>query len=109
MSTIWGYPWSATALVSPEKFIIFVKTEEMNKMYALTRQNGGTFEIIAVSEQKTTLSGKMKEEVLTFIEEVYSDEEELDWLMPISDDMTFWCDEDDVTPVVYRIVEVPVM
>lgn len=79
-------------------------------MYALTRQIGKSFEVLAVSENKTTLSQVMKTEVLTFIEETYSnDPEALEWLMPISDEMTYWSDEDELTPVFYRIKEVTVL
>lgn len=79
-------------------------------MYALTKQIGKSFEVLAVSENKTTLSQVMKTEVLTFIEETYSnDPEALEWLMPISDDMTCWSDEDELVPVIYRIKEVTVL
>lgn len=79
-------------------------------MYALTKQIGKSFEVLAVSENKTTLSQVMKAEVLTFIEETYSnDPEALEWLMPISDEMTYWSDEDELVPVIYRIKEVTVL
>jgi hypothetical protein len=79
-------------------------------MYVLTRQNGMDFEVLAASEDQHLLSGVMHDEVLGFIEEVYSnDQEALEWLMPISDDMTFWADEDELTPVTYRIVETNVL
>lgn len=79
-------------------------------MYALTKQIGTSFEVLAVSEDMSLLRGVMRTEVLTFIEETYSnDPEALDWLMPISDTMTYWSDEDEFTPVSYHIIEVPVL
>ena len=79
-------------------------------MYALIHNVGRTAEVIAVSEDKKKLSERMKEEVLGVIEEIYNnDPDALDWLMPISDEMTYWSDEDEESPIVYRIKETEVI
>jgi hypothetical protein len=76
-------------------------------MYALTKQTGKSFEVLAVSNDKTKLRGLMRYEVLTFIEETYSnDQDALDFLMPLSDDMDYWSDEDELTPVLWKIKDV---
>lgn len=76
-------------------------------MYALTKQVGKSFEVLAVSNDKTKLRGLMRYEVLTFIEETYSnDQDALDFLMPLSDDMDYWSDEDELTPVSWKIEDV---
>lgn len=76
-------------------------------MYALTKQTGKSFEVLAVSNDKTKLRGLMRYEVLTFIEETYSnDQDALDFLMPLSDDMDYWSDEDELTPVSWKIEDV---
>lgn len=76
-------------------------------MYALTKQVGMSFEVLAVSNDKTKLQGIMRYEVLTFIEETYSnDQDALDFLMPLSDDMDYWSDEDEQTPVLWKIKDV---
>ena len=79
-------------------------------MYALIHNVGRTAEVIAVSEDKKKLSERMKEEVLGVIEEIYNnDPDALDWLMPISDEMTYWSDKDEESPIVYRIKETEVI
>lgn len=79
-------------------------------MYALTKQVGMSFEVLAVSNDKTKLQGIMRYEVLTFIEETYSnDQDALDFLMPLSDNMTYWSDEDEQTPVSWKIEDVDVI
>lgn len=79
-------------------------------MYALIHNVGHIAEVIAVSEDKKKLSERMKEEVLGVIEEIYNnDPDALDWLMPISDEMTYWSDEDEESPIVYRIKETEVI
>jgi hypothetical protein len=46
----------------------------------------------------------MKEEVLSFLAEVYGDDEDaFEWLMPVSDDMSFWSDEDEEYRTTFRI------
>ena len=76
-------------------------------MYALTKQIGKSFEVLAVSTDKTKLRGILRYEVLTFIEETYSnDQDALDFLMPLSDDMDYWSDEDELTPVSWKIEDV---
>jgi hypothetical protein len=76
-------------------------------MYALTHRNGNSFEILAVAKEKMPLREIMKDEVLVFVEETYSDDEEVfEWLMPISDTMDFWGDEDEFNPVSWKITEV---
>ena len=76
-------------------------------MYALTKQTGKSFEVLAVSNDKAKLRGLMRYEVLTFIEETYSnDQDALDFLMPLSDDMDYWSDEDEQTPVLWKIKDV---
>ena len=79
-------------------------------MYALTKQIGMSFEVLAVSADKTKLQGIMRYEVLTFIEETYSnDQDALDLLMPLSDDMDCWYDEDEETPALWKIKSVDVV
>jgi hypothetical protein len=79
-------------------------------MYALIHCVGHVTEVLAVSEDKSKLSQRMKEEVLTVIEEIYgNDPDALDWLMPISDDMTYWSDEDEEYPIIYHIEETEVI
>ena len=79
-------------------------------MYALTKQVGMSFEVLAVSNDKTKLQGIMRYEVLTFIEETYSnDQDALDFLMPLSDNMTYWSDEDEQTPASWKIEDVDVI
>lgn len=79
-------------------------------MYALTKQIGKSFEVLAVSTDKTKLRGIMRYEVLTFIEETYSnDQDALDLLMPLSDDMDCWYDEDEETPALWKIKSVDVV
>lgn len=76
-------------------------------MYALTQQTGKSFEVLAVSPDKTKLRGLMRYKVLVFIEETYSnDQDALDFLMPLSDDMDYWSDEDELTPVSWKIEDV---
>lgn len=75
-------------------------------MYALTKRIGNYFDVLAVSEHTTPLESKMKAEVLTFVKETYAlDPEALDFLMPITDHMEYWSDDDELTPAVFRIVE----
>ncbi len=79
-------------------------------MYALTKQIGMSFEVLAVSNDKAKLQGIMRYEVLTFIEETYSnDQDALDFLMPLSDNMTYWSDEDEQTPASWKIEDVDVI
>lgn len=79
-------------------------------MYALTKQIGKSFEVLAVSTDKAKLRGIMRYEVLTFIEETYSnDQDALDFLMPLSDDMDYWYDEDEETPALWKIKSVDVI
>lgn len=69
-----------------------------------------SFEVLAVSADKTKLQGIMRYEVLTFIEETYSnDQDALDFLMPLSDNMTYWSDEDEQTPASWKIEDVDVI
>lgn len=76
-------------------------------MYALTQQTGKSFEVLAVSADKAKLQGLMRYKVLVFIEETYSnDQDALDFLMPLSDDMDYWSDEDELTPVSWKIEDV---
>lgn len=76
-------------------------------MYALSKQIGKSFEVLAVSTDKAKLRGIMKYEALVFIEETYSnDPDALDFLMPLSDDMDYWSDEDELTPVSWKIEDV---
>ncbi len=76
-------------------------------MYALTKQIGKSFEVLAVSTDKAKLRDIMRCEVLDFIEETYSnDQDALDFLMPLSDDMDYWSDEDELTPVSWKIEDV---
>lgn len=79
-------------------------------MYALTKQVGKSFSVLAVSEHIAQLEQMMKDEVLVFIEETYpNDPEYLDFLMPISDHMRYWSDEDEQTPVSWKIEDVDVI
>lgn len=79
-------------------------------MLVLTIQRGQAKELLLASNNAGKLQEKMKEEVLGFISEVYgNDEEAMDWLMPISDDMTYWSDEDEEYPTIYRIESVDVI
>jgi hypothetical protein len=49
----------------------------------------------------------MKEEVLEFLAEVYGDDEDtFEWLMPVTDDMNFWSDEDEEYCTTFRIESV---
>lgn len=76
-------------------------------MFVLSIQRGESVELLACSNDIKKLHEKMKDEVLGFIAEVYgNDEDALDWLMPVSDDMDFWSDEDEEYPTIYRIESV---
>lgn len=64
-------------------------------------------ELLACSNDSEKLRKRMKEEVLEFLAEVYgNDEDAFDWLMPVTDDMNFWSDEDDEYATVFRIESV---
>lgn len=76
-------------------------------MLVLTIQCGKAKDLLACSNDIKKLHEKMKDEVLGFIAEVYgNDEDALDWLMPVSDDMNYWSDEDEEYPTIYRIESV---
>ena len=76
-------------------------------MFVLSIQRGRSFELLAASDDIEKLRNKMKDEVLDFLSEVYgNDEEAFDWLMPITDDMVYWSDEDEEYPTIYRIQSV---
>mgnify|MGYP007101836787 CR=1 FL=1 len=75
-------------------------------MYALTIQRGANTDIICVSADKDAIKGKMRDEVLGFISVVYGNDDDLDWLMPVSDDMEYWSDEDEEYRTTFRIQEV---
>ena len=76
-------------------------------MFVLSIQRGRSFELLAASNDIEKLHNKMKDEVLDFLSEVYGDDEEaFDWLMPITDDMVYWSDEDEEYPTIYRIQSV---
>lgn len=64
-------------------------------MYILMIQRGPAAEVLAVSKDLTKLQIRMKTEVLGFLSEVYGDDEDLEWMMPVRDDMMFWSDEDE--------------
>lgn len=64
-------------------------------MYILMIQRGPAAEVLAVSKDLKNLQLRMKTEVLGFLSEVYGDDEDLDWMMPVRDDMMFWSDEDE--------------
>jgi hypothetical protein len=76
-------------------------------MYVLTIQRGESAELLACSNDIGKLHARMKEEVLGFLAEVYGDDEEaFEWLMPVSDEMNFWSDEDEEYRTTFRIEEV---
>lgn len=76
-------------------------------MYVLTLQRGESVELLACSANINKLHTRMNDEVLSFISEVYGDDEEaFEWLMPISDGMTFWSDEDEEYRTTFRIESV---
>ena len=64
-------------------------------------------ELLACSNNIDKLHARMKDEVLAFLAEVYGDDEDaFDWLMPVSDDMNFWSDEDEEYRTTFRIESV---
>lgn len=76
-------------------------------MLVLTLQRGKSVELLACSNDSTKLHARMKEEVLGFLAEVYGDDEDaFDWLMPVTDDMDFWSDEDEEYRTTFRIESV---
>lgn len=76
-------------------------------MYVLTIQRGESVELLACSTDIDKLHTRINDEVLSFISEVYGDDEEaFEWLMPISDGMTFWSDEDEEYCTTFRIESV---
>ncbi len=73
-------------------------------MFVLTIQRGRDTVLLCASDDLGKIHTKMKEEVLAFLSEVYgNDEDAFDWLMPVSDDMDFWSDEDEEYPTVFRV------
>ena len=76
-------------------------------MLVLTLQRGESVELLACSNDSAKLHKRMKEEVLGFLAEVYgNDEDAFEWLMPVTDDMNFWSDEDEEYPTIFRIESV---
>ena len=76
-------------------------------MYVLTLQRGESVELLACSNDIRKLYTRMKEEVLSFLAEVYGDDEDaFEWLMPVSDEMMFWSDEDEEYRTTFRIESV---
>ena len=76
-------------------------------MFVLSIQRGESVELLACSNDIKKLHEKMKEEVLGFLAEVYADDDDaFDWLMPVTDDMNYWSDEDEEYPTIYRIESV---
>ena len=76
-------------------------------MLVLTLQRGESVELLACSNDSAKLRARMKEEVLGFLAEVYGDDEEaFEWLMPVTDDMDFWSDEDEEYCTTFRIESV---
>jgi hypothetical protein len=76
-------------------------------MLVLTLQRGKSVELLACSNDSAKLHKRMKEEVLGFLEEVYGDDEDtFEWLMPVTDDMNFWSDEDEEYCTTFRIESV---
>ena len=76
-------------------------------MYVLTLQRGESVELLACSTDISKMHARMKEEVLGFLAEVYGDDEEaFEWLMPVTDDMSYWSDEDEEYPTIFRIKSV---
>ena len=76
-------------------------------MLVLTLQRGESVELLVCSNDSAKLHARMKEEVLGFLAEVYGDDEEaLEWLMPVTDDMSYWSDEDEEYPTIFRIKSV---
>jgi hypothetical protein len=73
-------------------------------MFVLTIQRGQDTILLCASDDLVKIHAKMKEEVLSFLSEVYGDDEDaFDWLMPVSDDMNFWSDEDEEYPTIFRV------
>lgn len=76
-------------------------------MLVLTLQRGKSVELLACSNNIDKLHARMKDEVLAFLAEVYGDDEDaFDWLMPVTDDMNFWSDEDEEYCTTFRIESV---
>ena len=76
-------------------------------MLVLTLQRGESVELLACSNNSEKLHARMKDEVLGFLAEVYGDDEEaFDWLMPVTDDMYYWSDEDEEYRTTFRIESV---
>ena len=76
-------------------------------MLVLTLQRGKSVELLACSNNFKKLHARMKDEVLGFLAEVYGDDEEaFEWLMPVTDDMNFWSDEDEEYCTTFRIESV---
>ena len=76
-------------------------------MFVLTVQRGESVELLACSYDISKMHARIKEEVLSFLSAIYGDDEDaFEWLMPVSDDMTFWSDEDEEYRTTFRIVSV---
>ena len=76
-------------------------------MLVLTLQRGDSKNLMACSNDSNKLHIRMKEEVLGFLAEVYADDDDaFDWLMPVTDDMNYWSDEDEEYPTIFRIESV---
>ena len=86
------------------------KSENEDSMYALIKQTGNEKDILYLSYSKSSLSEQMKEEVESDIQELYDpDPDYLATLQPVTDGMDYWTDGDSLSPIVYRIIEVPVI
>ena len=78
-------------------------------MYAYKITRGDAVAIVAVSKDRDKLRKKLHDDVVTFIEEVYSQDENddyLDWLMPVDENPDFWSDEDEEYPTSFKVFKV---
>ena len=76
-------------------------------MFVFSIKRGEATELVACSSDKPKLQARMKKDLLSFIDEVYgNDEEAFEWLTPVTDGMDFWSDEDEEYQTVFQITEV---
>lgn len=77
-------------------------------MFVYTVSRGEATEVVACSKDQSKLQNRMTEDVKEFINEIYGDDEDVDFLQDIETIKTtnFWSDEDDEYETRFEIVEV---
>lgn len=77
-------------------------------MFVYTVSRGEATEVVACSKDQSKLQNRMTEDVKEFINEIYGDDEDVDFLQDIETIKTtnFWSDEDDEYETVFQITEV---